>query len=307
VPGGADIFGRSRGLLNAHEARGGPVPKLDVLVVGATGRQGSAVARALMRAGFHVRALTRSLAHPVAESLRLRGARLAWADLDDEARVAEAMKGVDAVFAVTTPFEAGAAAEVRHGVMLVELARRSGVSHFVYSSVPAASRPTGVPHHDSKHEVERHLRARNVPHTIVSSAFFMDNLLEDWWQQRLGEGLLPLPLREKQKLQLTALADVGAFVRLVLERRAEFMDRRIAIASDELSPLEMSAILARALRQPVEHVGPGDRRCAANAPPAALDCAGQAAGADVVELRNAYPEVNWHTLDGWAARQSWSL
>jgi uncharacterized protein YbjT (DUF2867 family) len=287
---------------------GGPVPKLDVLVVGATGRQGRVVSRALLRAGFHVRALTRNLAHPAAESLRLRGARLAWADLDDEARVAEAMKGVDAVFAVTTPFEAGAAAEVRHGVMLVELARRSGVPHFVYSSVPAAVRPTGVPHHDSKHEVERHLRSRDVPHTVISPAFFMDNLLEGWWQQRLGDGLLPLPLGEKQKLQLIALADIGVFVRLVLERRAEFMDRRVAIASDELSPLEMSAILARVLRQPVEHVGPGDGRYGAIAPPPALvDCAGHAAGADVVELRNEYPEVNWHTLDGWALRQSWSL
>jgi hypothetical protein len=27
--------------------------------------------------------------------------------------------------------------------------------------------------------------------------------------------------------------------------------------------------------------------------------------ADVASLRRDYPEVNWHTLDGWAKRQTW--
>src|SRR5688500_8384804 len=42
---------------------GNSLPKLDVLVVGATGQQGGAVARALLQGGHHVRALTRNLAH----------------------------------------------------------------------------------------------------------------------------------------------------------------------------------------------------------------------------------------------------
>jgi uncharacterized protein YbjT (DUF2867 family) len=284
--------------------------KLDVLVVGSTGRQGNAVARALLRAGFNVRALTRNLAHPSAESLRLRGARLAWANLDDEARLADVMRGVHAVFAMTTPFESGAAAEVRQGLMLVEMSRRLGVEHFIYSSVPAAARSSGVPYYDSKHEVERYLRASGVPHSIVSTAFFMDNLLADWWQARLREGLLPLPFPETRKLQQTALADVGSFVRLMLERRSEFLDRRVSIASDELTPLEMAATLARVFSQPVQHVPPDPLQQGTGDAPLSpvYDWAdGGGDSADVVALRRDYPEVNWHTLDGWASRQNWQF
>jgi uncharacterized protein YbjT (DUF2867 family) len=285
------------------------VAKMEVLVVGATGRQGSVVARALLRAGFGVRALTRTLSHPAAESLRLRGARLAWTDLDDERGVAEAMKGVGAVFAVTSAFGCGPAVEVRRGLALARLARELGVGHFIYSSTAAAERPTGVPHHDSKHEIERHLRASVVAHTVVSPAFFMDNLAAGWWAELLRRGLLPLPLGAREKLQQTALVDLGAFVRLVLGRREEFAGRRVAIASDELTPTEMAAILARTLRRPLQHVDPEDLvEPHGRPPPETFDCIRPAgARADVVALRRDYPEVNWHTLDGWAGRQSWEV
>jgi uncharacterized protein YbjT (DUF2867 family) len=284
------------------------LPKLDVLVVGATGRQGNAVARALLRAGFNVRALTRNLAHPTAEALRLRGARLAWADLDDASRLSDVMRGVRAVYAVTTPFVAGPAAEVRQGRTLVDVSQRLGVEHFIYSSVPAAARMSGVPHHDSKHEVERYLRSSGLPYSVLSSAFFMENLLGEWWKARLSEGLLPLPFTDTQKLQQTALADVGSFVRLMLERRAEFLDRRVCIASDEVTPLEMAAMLARVFGRTLRHVTPGTQQDAADAPLSAVHGWGDAGvgAADVEALRREFPEVNWHTLNGWASRQDWS-
>ncbi len=36
--------------------------------------------------------------------------------------------------------------------------RRSGIAHFIYSSVGSAARQTGVPHFDSKFQVEEHIR-----------------------------------------------------------------------------------------------------------------------------------------------------
>jgi uncharacterized protein YbjT (DUF2867 family) len=284
--------------------------KLHVLVVGATGQQGSAVVRALLQGGHNVRAMTRNLAHPVADSLRLRGARLAWADLNDERRLGEAMNGVDAVFALTTPRDHGTAMETRQGLRLAELAQQKQVSHFVYSSLVGASALTGVPHFDSKHEVELFLKALGVPHTVISPAFFMDNLVSPSWLRHLQQGTLSLPLSSSRKLQQLAIADVGRFVRVVMEQRDRFVGQRVSIASDELTPIEMAATLARIIGQRVQHVAPDPAQLRARSAALAamyewLDRNG--GNADVTALRREFPEVNWHTLDGWAKRQDWTI
>ncbi|MEX1181783.1 MAG: NmrA/HSCARG family protein [Gemmatimonadota bacterium] len=273
------------------------MPKLDVLVVGATGQLGGVVARALLQGGHHVRALTRNLAHPAADVLRLRGARLAWAGIDDTARMEDVAAGADAIFAVTTP-AAGPAAETRHGMALIELAGRLDIPHLVYSSSMQASAITGAEHSDSKHEVEQYLRASAVPYTIVCPGYFMENLLERDCVERLRRGELALPLRDDERLQQIARPDAGRFMRVVLERRSDFLGQRVCIASDELTPIEMAATLARVLGHSVTCV----TTCTASDAP----CPGAGACADVVGLRSRFPEVNWHTLDGWAKRQDWT-
>jgi uncharacterized protein YbjT (DUF2867 family) len=294
---------------HANNTEDSRLPKLEVLVVGSTGRQGGAVARALLHGGHRVRALTRDLANPAADALRLRGARLAWADLDDETRMNEAVEGVDAIFAVTTPYDSGPDAETRRGLLLADLARRHGVRHFVYSSSVGSAQRTGVRVFDSKHEVEQCLRALSLPYTVVSPAFFMENLLTPRWLGFLQRGELSLPLTPGRKVQQVAVADIGRFVRLVMERRDEFLHRRVPIASDELTPVAMAATLARLLGRRVQHVVPDPTALRERNPDMAamyewLDDYGRTA--DVVRLRADYPEVNWHTLDGWATRQDWS-
>lgn len=281
--------------------------KPEVLVLEATGVQGGAVAQALLHTGHRVRAVTRNLGDPAANSLRVRGARLSWADLDDPVALREAVEGVDVVFALTTSVGHGAAAETRQGLALIELARECGVQHIVYSSEMAAATLTGVAHYDSKHEIEQYLHASGVPHTIVCPGFLMESLLEAPWLEHIRRGELPLPLGHGRRLQLIAAQDVARFVALVIQRPEEFDARRICIASDEATAIEMSAALARVIGHRIVPVRPA--AAVALAEPwtreafAWLDrhppCA------NVSFLRSRYPEVNWHTLDGWARRQAW--
>jgi uncharacterized protein YbjT (DUF2867 family) len=222
----------------------------------------------------------------------------------------EAVSGMDAVFAVTTPRDHGPGVESQHGLRLAELAQAHGVAHFVYSSLPGAAAPSGVPDFDAKHEIERILQALQIPHTVVVPGFFMENLLSPAWLRFLRQGELPLPLAHGRKLQQIAVADVGRFVRVVMEQRDRFLDQRVAIASDELSPIEMAATLARIVGQRMQHVAPDAARLRELGPTTAdtfawLDRNGGAA--DVAALRQDFPEVNWHTLDGWAKRQDWSV
>ena len=131
-----------------------------VLVTGATGKQGGAVARQLIGKGHHVRALTRDPSKPAAQALAGLGAELAVGNLDDRASLERAIDGVDAVFAVATPFEEGTQAETQQGINVADAAIAAGVQ-LVYSSVANADRQTGIPHFDSKFAVEAaHPRAR---------------------------------------------------------------------------------------------------------------------------------------------------
>ena len=76
-----------------------------ILVTGATGQQGGAVARALLAKGQKVRVMTR---HPEkAASLAKAGAEIVQGDLTNQAILQMALRGVHGVFAMSTPFEAG--------------------------------------------------------------------------------------------------------------------------------------------------------------------------------------------------------
>ena len=80
------------------------ISKRIVLVTGATGKQGGAVARALLSRGHRVRAFTRNPESSAARQLTARGADIVPGDFSDGESLRRAATGVDAVFAMTTPF-----------------------------------------------------------------------------------------------------------------------------------------------------------------------------------------------------------
>ena len=154
--------------------------KLNVLVTGATGKQGGHLVRELLARGHSVRALTRKPESPAAAALAERGVTIVTGDFEDQGSLERAARGVDTVFAMSTPFESGEKTETREGINIVRAASAVGVSHLVYSSVAGADRATGIPHFDSKFEVEKEIRRSGVPFTIVAPVFFMENFLADW-------------------------------------------------------------------------------------------------------------------------------
>ena len=96
-----------------------------VLVLGATGGQGGAVARSLLTSGVPVRAMVRRPDSGSARRLAAAGVAIVPGDLVDEAALAVAMRGVRALFAVTTPFEQGVDAVLTPATPSSAAARRS--------------------------------------------------------------------------------------------------------------------------------------------------------------------------------------
>lgn len=141
---------------------------MKVLVTGATGKQGGATARALLAKGHEVRAVTRNPDSPAARNLADAGAEIAVGDFRDRDTLTAAMQGVDTVFAMSTFFEEGVEGEVEQGKALIDTARAAGVAHLVQTSVASADRQTGIPHFDSKGQIERYLADSGVPCTVIA-------------------------------------------------------------------------------------------------------------------------------------------
>src|SRR5438552_438347 len=57
-----------------------------------------------------------------------------------------------------------------------------------------ADRATGIPHFDSKFEVEKEIRRSGVPFTIVAPVFFMENFLADWMAAGIARGSIAMAL-----------------------------------------------------------------------------------------------------------------
>jgi uncharacterized protein YbjT (DUF2867 family) len=149
------------------------------LVTGATGQQGGAALRHLREKGFSVRALTRNPDKPEARALVGKGTEVVRGDLNDPASLTRAMEGVNGVFPVQTHGEGGVEAEVRQGRHVVDAARRAGVGHFVYSSVAAADKNTGIPFFESKYLLEQFEQRMgrdmtSLWHLFESQGFHMD-------------------------------------------------------------------------------------------------------------------------------------
>jgi len=284
------------------------MPKpITVLVAGATGRQGGAVARLLLDRGHSVRALTREPRSPAADRLRELGAEVMAADLEVFESVERAADGADAFF-LMTPLDRGPKAELRAGRWAAYSAKDAGVRHIVYSSVAGTDWVTGVPHFDSKRQVELYLQELGVPFTIVAPAFFMENLLGPALLAGVRAGRLSMPLPAARRLQMVAVDDIAGLVRLAIERPAEFVGKRIEIASDELTGPEMATALSHASGMQVAFAQGSLARVRAQNEDLArmwewLDRVGF--DIDIEALRREHPDVGWHSLARWAHAQDW--
>jgi len=281
---------------------------MKVLVTGATGQQGGAVARALLERHHQVRAFTRDPGKPEAKQLRSRGAEVVQGDFEDPETISRAAAGVDAGFVMGTPYEKGPDAETKQCIATIDALTDAGVKHIVYASVADADNDTGIPHFESKARVERHLTGVDVPYTIVAPVFFRENLHAPWMREGLQQGRLVLAMPSDRPLQNIEVREIGAFVAEVLEDRKRFENQRIDIASDETTPAEMARAISHAAGAQVEHVAirpedTGDDDMASMF----RWFTDTGYSANIAVLRREHSDLAWRGFREWADEQDWSF
>ena len=226
------------------------------------------------------------------------------AELTDRASLAKALEGVDAVFAMTTPFEAGVDAETVQGMTLIDAATAAGVGHFVYSSVASANQRTGIPHFESKWEVEKHLAASGLDWTVTAPVFFFENISSPWLAADLTDGRYRQAMPTDRDLQMIGLATIGAFNAAVIDGREGFYGQRIDIASDELTGAQIATALSKALGrtvtfevQPIEEVRAGFGEDMALMYEWFTEVGYEV---DLDDLRARFPSVGWESFADWS-------
>jgi len=284
--------------------------KLSVLVIGATGNQGGAVVQSLLPKGHNIRTLTRNPNSEKAKNLTEQGVEVLKGDFSDADSLLKAATGMDTIYAMTTPFETGTNAEVKHGIAIADAAKKANVGHFIFGSVASADKKTGIPHFDSKYEVEKHIAASGIPFTISAPVFFMDNYFSPWFLPAIKEGKVKLAMPADRPLQQVSVKNIGAFIAALVERREKVFSKRIDIAGDELNGDETATILSKVSGNDIKYEGFDPEFMRKDNEDFAkmfewFNDIGYSV--DIEKLRKDFPEVKWQKLSDWAQEQDWSI
>jgi uncharacterized protein YbjT (DUF2867 family) len=280
-----------------------------VLITGATGRQGGSVVRQMLEQGWRLRALTRNPSGEAAAALAGKGVEVVRGDLEDPGSLEAAVRGVHGVYSVQDFWAVGAKREVQQGKNLADAARKTGVEHFVYSSVGGAERNARIDHWDSKWEIEKHIRNLGLPATILRPAAFMENYYIDQVEIGILKGKLMDPIRADKSYQTIATDDIGAFVALAFSRPKDFIGLELEIAGSDLTNPQAAEVFSRVLgkrvrfqRLPLPMV-----RLVVGREFYQMFRWFNAEGfkANIPELRRRYPEVHLQSLEEWLRSEGW--
>jgi uncharacterized protein YbjT (DUF2867 family) len=179
-----------------------------ILVMAANGNQGKLLIPKLLAAGASVRACVRTEAS--GKLLRAAGvADVVVGDVSDPQLMAPAMNGIDKVYYVGPTLHPN---EREMGFAAIDTARKSGVKHFVLSSVLHAI-TTALVQHEIKRDVEEHLLSSGLEFTILQPSNYM---LSHRLRPAFERSLFRLPWSIERYQSLVDLGDVTDVVATVL-------------------------------------------------------------------------------------------
>jgi uncharacterized protein YbjT (DUF2867 family) len=267
------------------------------------------VVRHLLDRGLTVRALVRNPQSDRAQALAGAGVEIAAGDMDDLDSLKKAMVGVYGVYSVQDYFAVGAAREVQEGKNMADAALDAGAEQFVFSSVGGAERKSGIPHFETKWEIETHIRRLGLPATMIRPVGFMENYYIPQLEKQLLKGRLFDPVRANKSLQTIASEDIGKFISLAFSQPDRFIGRELEIAGSELTSPQAAEVFSRVLGRPVKvhHLPLPVVRMSMGKEWYQMFLWLKKSGfqADIPALRRDYPEVRLTSLEDWLRREGW--
>ena len=222
-----------------------------VFVTGITGNQGSAVTKHLLEIGHEIFGLTRDVNSKKSQYWKDKGVNLVQGNLDDISTYQAELSKSDAIYF----FQAlqSKNSEIRQGKRFIDAVVTSGINHLVYSSVLGADLETGIPHFESKYEIEKHIRSSNINYTILRPASFYENHLHPQVAKGIKKGKYVTPLNKTCKQQMIGVDDIGKIAAHVILNPQKYLNKTLSIATSENQIGNVPKLFAEAIKKPVQY------------------------------------------------------
>jgi uncharacterized protein YbjT (DUF2867 family) len=250
-----------------------------ILVIGATGAMGSNVIEHLLldtQNQWRIRAFTRNVNSDRALALAQLSDRVEFfqGDTNDAEALRAAMQGVYGVYCNTDMWsalnpanfadepsylEASRDSEIQQGQTILQLAKTSGVKHFVYSSLDYMNRLSNntlsVPHSDAKGIVQDYIEVQRQHDSwyrdhvsVLQTTSYFENF-QSYFQPRPRSAddptlVFTVPMADKPWTMI-ALDDIGEFARYIFANPQTTLGRTLAVASDRLTMKEVVATFTK--------------------------------------------------------------
>ena len=242
-----------------------------ISVIGATGAQGGGLVRAILAdpsRGFRARAITRKANGDKAAELRSLGAEVVEADLDDEASLAKAFEGAYGAYCVTNYWEhLKPEKELSQARNMAQAAKAAQLQHVIWSTLedtrirvplsdprmPTLMGKYKVPHFDAKAEADALFTQAGVPTTCLLTAFYWENFIYFGMGPKKGPDgkfTFTLPMGNA-RLAGIAAEDIGKCAYGIFKQGPKWIGKRVGIAGDHVTGVQMAAELARSLGKDV--------------------------------------------------------
>ncbi|KAF5618490.1 NAD dependent epimerase dehydratase [Fusarium tjaetaba] len=237
------------------------MPQTIAFVTGATGTQGGATARQLLRAGVKVHALVRDQSSKSAIELQRLGAQLFPGNFDDVASLKTAVNGATAVFLNVMPAFPDTNQEVVHAKNIIDAAIESGtVTSIVYSSVTMTEKHESFPNWGpdypmawywlNKAQIESMVRESGIKYwTILRPAFLMNNYHQptaSFMFPELGQRQVFLSAyKPETAMTVVDPNDVGKFAAAAITEPLAYDKHEIDLGVESLTPAQIVQELSR--------------------------------------------------------------
>jgi NmrA-like family len=248
------------------------MPSKTIAVVNSSGRQAASFIRVASAVGYHVRAQLRNLDGIVATEIsslpnvavfvgELSSPNTKTNNVNAEL-ITELFRGAQLAFINTTFW----GDEIAIAKALADGAKKAGVQHYIYSSMPDHSihNPEwpAPPLWSVKYKIEDYIRSIGLPSTFLYTGIYNNNFTSLPYPlfcmalQPDGSFIWQAPFHPEVKLPwLDAEHDVGpAVLQLFKDDVRKWSGQRIALAYEMLSPVEACRIFSRGVGRPVKYV-----------------------------------------------------
>ncbi|KAJ7752602.1 NAD(P)-binding protein [Mycena metata] len=247
-----------------------------ITIFGATGTQGSAVLEAVLADGkFTPRAVSRSLDSAASKALIAKGVEVVVADLFNKESLVKAIQGSEAVFGNTNfwdpsvfPADPQGKGEITQGKNLVDASKEVGVKFFIWSSLPNITELskglyTHVYHCDNKAVILEYLKASGLPHAVLMTGWFADNLWKIGSLAKTDTGYtIAIPKFAPEDLQAATWVanDLGQSAVALLTHYSDpskgVLDKVYPVVSFRFTYPQFVAAIAAAIKKEVTFVSP---------------------------------------------------